>query len=64
MPMPAARDASGLLSEASGETARLALPAFDFELALADLYRDLPDAEASDPAPVPPPSTPRPPPAA
>lgn len=55
-----------VLSEASGETARLALPAFDFELALAlaDLYRDLPDAEASDPAPVPPPSTPRPPPAA
>jgi len=53
-----------VLSEASGETARLALPAFDFELALADLYRDLPDAEASDPAPILPPSTPRPPPAA
>ena len=57
-------DGRWVLSEASGETARLALPAFDFELALADLYRDLPDAEASDPAPVPPPSTPRPPPAA
>lgn len=57
-------DGRWVLSEASGETARLALPAFDFELALADLYRDLPDAEASDPAPVPPPSTPHPPPAA
>ena len=33
-----------ILSEASGESARLALPAFGFELALADLYRDLPDA--------------------
>ena len=57
-------DGRWVLSEASGETARLALPAFDFELALADLYRDLPDAEASDPAPILPPSTPRPPPAA
>ena len=57
-------DGRWVLSEASGETARLALPAFDFELALADLYRDLPDAEATDPAPVPPPSTPHPPPAA
>ena len=57
-------DGRWVLSEASGETARLALPAFDFELALADLYRDLPDADASDPAPIPPPSTPRPPPAA
>ncbi|HRV78712.1 MAG TPA: Uma2 family endonuclease [Thauera sp.] len=57
-------DGRWVLSEASGETARLALPAFDFELALADLYRDLPDAEATDPAPVLPPSTPRPPPAA
>lgn len=57
-------DGRWVLSEASGETARLALPAFDFELALADLYRDLPDAEACDPAPIPPPSTPRPPPAA
>ena len=33
-----------ILSEASGDTASLALPAFGFELALADLYRDLPDA--------------------
>ena len=57
-------DGRWVLSEASGETARLALPAYDFELALADLYRDLPDAEASDPAPILPPSTPRPPPAA
>ena len=57
-------DGRWVLSEASGETARLALPAFDFELALADLYRDLPDADASDPAPIPPPSTPPPPPAA
>ncbi len=54
-------DGRWVLSEASGETARLALPAY-FELALADLYRDLPDAEASDPAP--PPSTPTPPSAA
>ena len=45
-------DGRWVLSEASGETARLALPAFDFELALADLYRDLPDAEPSDPAPI------------
>ena len=37
-------DGRWILSEASGETARLALPAFGFELALADLYRDLPDA--------------------
>jgi Uma2 family endonuclease len=43
-------DGRWVLSEASGETARLALP--DFELALADLYRDLPDAEPSDPAPI------------
>lgn len=38
------QDGRWILSEASGETARLALPAFGFELALADLYRDLPDA--------------------
>ncbi|MBV2264604.1 MAG: Uma2 family endonuclease, partial [Thauera sp.] len=57
-------DGRWVLSEASGESACLALPAFDFELALADLYRDLPDAEASEPAPLPPPSTPRPPSAA
>jgi Uma2 family endonuclease len=44
-------DGRWVLSEASGESACLALPAFDFELALADLYRDLPDAEP-DPAPI------------
>ena len=37
-------DGRWILSEASGDTARLALPALGFELALADLYRDLPDA--------------------
>ena len=37
-------DGRWILSEASGDTASLALPAFGFELALADLYRDLPDA--------------------
>ena len=37
-------DGRWVLSEASGDTARLALPALGFELALADLYRDLPDA--------------------
>ena len=42
-------DGRWILSEASGDTARLALPAFGFELALADLYRDLPDA-TPDPA--------------
>ena len=42
-------DGRWILSEASGDTASLALPAFGFELALADLYRDLPDA-TPDPA--------------
>ena len=37
-------DGRWILSEASGDTARLALPALGFELALADLYRDLPDS--------------------
>lgn len=37
-------DGRWVLSEASGDTARLTLPALGFELALADLYRDLPDA--------------------
>ena len=45
-----------ILSEASGETARLALPAFGFELALADLYRDLPDAAPEPQANPTPPS--------
>ena len=42
-------DGRWILSEASGDTASLALPAFGLELALADLYRDLPDA-TPDPA--------------
>ena len=42
-------DGRWILSEASGDAASLALPAFGFELALADLYRDLPDA-TPDPA--------------
>ena len=42
-------DGRWILSEGSGDTASLALPAFGFELALADLYRDLPDA-TPDPA--------------
>lgn len=37
-------DGRWILSEASGDAAHLALPAFGFDLALADLYRDLPDA--------------------
>lgn len=37
-------DGRWILSEASGDAASLALPAFGFELALGDLYRDLPDA--------------------
>lgn len=37
-------DGYWILSEASGDSASLTLPAFGFELALAELYRDLPDA--------------------
>lgn len=36
-------DGQWLLSEASGDSASLNLPALGFELALAELYRDLPD---------------------
>ena len=45
-------DGRWILSEASGDTASLALPAFGFELALADLYRDLPDATPDPAAPA------------
>jgi len=41
------RSAEGgwLLTEASGDTASLYIPALGFDLALAELYRDLPDNE-------------------
>ena len=42
-------DGQWLLSEASGDTASLNLPALGCELALAELYRDLPDATDTDP---------------
>jgi Uma2 family endonuclease len=48
------RDEDGrwILSEASGDTASLALPAFGFDLALADLYRNLPDTASAPDAPL------------
>jgi Uma2 family endonuclease len=48
------RDEDGrwILSEASGDTASLALPAFGFDLALADLYRNLPDTAPAPDAPL------------
>lgn len=44
-------DGGWLLSEASGERAALHLPALGFELALGELYRDLPDDSATTDTP-------------
>ena len=44
-------DGGWLLSEASGGRAALNLPALGFELALAELYRDLPDDSATTDTP-------------
>ena len=45
-------DGRWILSEASGDAACLALPAFGFDLALADLYRNLPDTAPAPDAPL------------
>ena len=42
-----------ILTEASGNDAALALPAFSFDLSLATLYSNLPDALPDTPAPPP-----------
>lgn len=55
-------DGGWLLSEASSNAGSIALPALGFDLALAELYRDLPDdADADTPPHTPTPPDPSPP---